>query len=445
MSSPRTGRLGYSHIKKESVWGTYLTPDLQFRIISESLNRAVEHTEDPALVGEIYTTEMIKTADGANGTMEATAHGNEMGPLYHGVLGGESAVSDPSEAFIVISYNGSANYARLTMTSGSLLAEDSPDGSSWSPDTNFNTTGTIDTSTAPFDTALELATAIAGYTGYDAKIFGKSASASTNIADFAATQLKADSQKVGAFVIKYQVSASTTAKTHTLFPADADTLLPSYTVQVNRTLGTDKSVAFTGCKFSSISTSVSAKDLAKLSASLTSKGEIEDQTDIASSPPNVQAMTASNTQILVIDSGGNQVDMEEVKDLSYVINSNIDENRVIGDLEIKEQIRQNATIEINYTANNISTQYALRSDYTADNAVETFIYMESNTNADTDNSIPFSILVRLPRIKYSDFNSPLSTPDRLVITAAGKTEKPQNDVYTNHIEILVTDDELTAY
>ena len=64
MACGRTGRLGNITFKKETTWGTFVTPDVRLRASSESMNRTVEHTEDSALIDAIYTTEMIKTKDG---------------------------------------------------------------------------------------------------------------------------------------------------------------------------------------------------------------------------------------------------------------------------------------------------------------------------------------------------------------------------------------------
>jgi hypothetical protein len=443
--SVRTGRLGNASIKKESTWGEFITPDLLLRVISESNGRAVEHAEDNALVGEIYPTDLVKVADGSAGSLEGNIHGDEIGMLMHGVLGGEETPEDPIDANIIVSYNGTASYARLSVVVTDLIAEISTDGISWTPDTDFATTGTMDLSSAPFDTAGEVATATDGFTGYSATLFGKASSDSVNATAFAITNLKAAGIKVGSINIKYQVVASTLAKTHILSPADAAVLLPSFTLLVNRVLGTDKSVAFTGTKFQSITIANSNKDLTKFSIPVTSKEELVDQTDVDLSVSDVQAFTSAKMKILVVKADGTQVLMEEVKDHSLVINTNIDENRVIGSLNIKEQIRQNSTIELSYTANNTDSQYVLRDEYINDAAVETFLYWESNSIVDSDESIPYSFLVRIPSTKYTDFNSPLTTGDRLTISAAGKTVKPTNDVYTKHIEFLIVDGELTAY
>lgn len=442
--SVRTGRLGNITIKKEAAWGTPITTDLLLRAASESIGRTIEHTEDNALVGEIYPTDKVKVADGAAGSLEGNAHGDEVGPLVHGALGGESSVEDPSDAFLICSYKGSIAYHRFTMATNSLTSETSPDGSVWTPDSNFGTAGVIDVSSLGL-TATALQILIDGYSDYNATLFGSGTSLSTNIVDFAATLTKSNGSKVGAMNLKYQIAASTTAKTHTLFPADAATLLPSYTVLVNRVGGVDKSFAFTGTKFQSITFSNANKDLTKFSIPVTCREELPDQTDVNLVASDGKQLPSSGMKILVIKSAGTHVVMDEVKDHSLVVNTNIDENRVIGDTKIKEQIRQNSTIEISYTANNTDTQFALRDEYINDSDLETFLYWESNDDADITNSIPYTMLARIPNIKYSDFNSPLSTPDRLVISAAGSAVKPKNTVYTNHIEFLITDTEISQY
>ena len=74
-----------------------------------------------------------------------------------------------------------------------------------------------------------------------------------------------------------------------------------------------------------------------------------------------------------------------------------------------------------------------------------YINWKSNDYADSTNSIPYSILIRIPDAKLTDFNSPLSTPDRLTITGAGKVVKPQNTVYTKHIYAYVIDADTSSY
>ena len=55
-----TGRLGKASFKKESTWGTYVDPDKNLSITSETVVNKIEHVEDGRFVGKIFTTDMIK-------------------------------------------------------------------------------------------------------------------------------------------------------------------------------------------------------------------------------------------------------------------------------------------------------------------------------------------------------------------------------------------------
>lgn len=441
----RTGRLGNVTYKKETTWGTYIAGDGYIRATTESLNRTVEHTEDPALISEIYTTDMIKVGDGIAGSMEATMHGDEMGEMIWGVLGGQSSAVQPAKAWLLVGYNGTANYARLTKSGTSLTAETrNTSTEAWAGDTNFSTAaGVLDVSAAAYDTLTELNTYIAGRTGYDSIIFGDSTD-STTIADFTATEMRNNDIRVGSYLMKAE-NTSTVAKMHTLTPAGATLDLPSFSYTINRVLGTDKSIGAAGCKTSSIVLNSAAKDLCKYSLTIDGKIEEVDQSDVSVTVPTVEGFLAANMKIVIEEPDGSLVEMDEVKDYSLTINANLDDNRVIGSFYKKEQTRQGSTIEYSFTANNTSTQYALRTNYTADTPVGTYLYWKSNDNADTANSIPYSILIRIPESKLTDFNSPLSTPDRLTITGAGTAVKPSNTTYTDHISVYVIDGDTSSY
>ncbi len=439
----RTGRLGNVTFGKESTWGTGVSTTNYLRVSSESLVRTVEHAEDPSLVSEIYTTDMIKVGDGIGGGIEGVIHGDDIGYLFHGVLGNQSALGNPVLSRLLVGYNGTSNYARLTKSGDSITAEiRSTSTGSWTPDTNFGT-GTIDVSAAANDTLAELQLIIAGYTGYDCVIFGNSTD-STTLDDFAATSLRTNDILVGGLLMDV-TTTSTVAKMHTIIPAAAGTNLPSFTYLMNRTLGTNKSVQAAGCKVSNISLSNTAKDLCKYSITIDGKIENVDQTDSALSVPTVEGYLAANVKIVMEEEDGTLTELDEVKDYSITINANVDDNRVIGSYYKKEQIRQNSTIEYSFTANNTSTQYDLRDNYTGDSLVGFYIYFKGNDYADTTNVVPYQILIRIPASKLTDYNSPLSTPDRLVISGAGTVVKPIQSTYGEHIYCYVVDANVSSY
>ena len=441
----RAGRLGNVTYKKETTFDTYVAGDGYLRVSSESLNRTVEHTEDPALISEIYTTDMIKVGDGIAGGMEAVMHGDEMGELIWGVLGGQSSAVQPAKSWLLVGYNGTANYIRLTKSGTSLTAETSSNGSTWVGDTNFSTAaGVLDLSAAANDTLTELQTVIAGKTGYDSVLFGSGTPASSDIADFTATAIRSNDVKVGAYAMKLE-NTSTVAKMHTVYPAAATGSLPSFSFTINRALGTNESIAATGCKFSSIVLNSAAKDLCKYSLTIDGVHELTSQTDVSVTVPTIEGYLAANMKIVIEEPDGTLTEMNEVKDYSLTINSNLDDNRVIGSYYKKEQERQGATMELSFTANNTTTQYPIRDNYVDDTPVSMYLYWTSNDYADSTNSIPYSIMIRIPDVKLTDFNSPLSTPDRLTITGAGRVVKPANTVYTKHIYAYIVDADTSSY
>jgi hypothetical protein len=238
---------------------------------------------------------------------------------------------------------------------------------------------------------------------------------------------------------------STEAKQHTLTPAGTTLSLPSFSLTINRDLGTNESIGAVGCKFSSITLTNAAKDLCKFSLTVDGKQEETSKNDTSVTVPTIEGFLSANMKIVMEEADGSLTEMDEVKDYSVTINANVDDNRVIGSYYKKEQVRQNSTIEYSFTANNTTTQYAIRSNYTADTPVGVYLYWVSNDYADTTNSIPYSMLIRIPDSKLTDFNSPLSTPDRLTISGAGTVIKPLNTSYTDHITVYVVDGDVSSY
>lgn len=441
----RTGRLGNVTFSKETTWGNFASPTMSIRVSTESLNRAIEHVEDPSLIGQIFTSDMIKIADGIAGNIEGALHGDDAGMLICGVLGGNSTtLLNPFKAGLLVGYSGAETYLRLTKSGANITAEKSTNGSSWTVDTNFaSTAGVIDVTSSGLDTLTELQAYITARTGYDAVIIGNTTD-SSNIADFTATNLMTADVYQGAKLLAIHPTSSV-SKTHVITPADATGSLPSFSFLINRLLGTNESVAATGAKISQLAFTNSAKDLCKFSATLSCKEEVGSKTDSSITLSTVEAYLAANMTIVVEDTAGGLTEFEEVKDFSITINSNLDENNVLGSFTKLEQERQASTIEIAFTANNTLGQYGLRTNYTADTTIGIYVYFKGNDYSDVTNLVPYNLLFRFPSVKLTNYNSPLSTPDRLTITAAGTATKPVSTVYTPHVTVWVTDAKTTSY
>lgn len=440
----RTGRQGSITYAKETTWGNYASATKYLRVVSESVNRSIEMKEDPSLISEIYTTDMIKVADGIGGTIETVIHGDECGSMIYGVLGGHASIVNPVKAWLGVSYNGTALYARLTKSSDVITAETSANGSSWVVDTNFSSTaGAITITGATLDTLTELQAYIAGRTGYDAVIFGDSTDSST-LADMAATTMMSNDIVQGMALLKVQPT-STVAKMHTVTPAVLTTSLPSFSFLINRVLGTNESIAAVGCKINSIVLANTAKDLCKMTITIDGKEEIGSKVDSGLTASSVEAYLTANMKIVVVDYTGAQTVLDEVKDYSLTINANLDDNRNIGSYTKLEQDRQSSKIEISFTANNTTGSYALRTNWTTDKPVSMYVYFKGNDYADTTNLVPYNMLFIIPSVKLTDFSSPLSTPDRLTITGAGTAIKPESAVYTKHIHSYIIDNNTSSY
>jgi hypothetical protein len=439
-----TGRQLQVAIKKESTFNTYVTGDLFLRPSSEELKNNIKFVEDEAMVGETFSTEQIKTGEDPGGTMQTALHGDTAGVLLHACLGGETSVTNPAKSYLVVNYTGTALYARLTKASTNLTAETSADGSSWSVDNNFGSSGVVDLTAAAYDTAAELSSAIDGFTGWDSTLFGASATPSTGIAAFSATVLHSNDVKNTAMLLPVLVT-STVSKTHTVYPADVGTNLPSYSITLNRGLGTNASISYTGSKLSSLNITTDQQGIVKAALTWNCCLETTGKNDITYVLPTVQTFIASKTTILMDDDTGDQIDFANVKSLGINVNANVDSDFSIGSYYKNEQVAQKGDIDVSFTATLTTTQNAVRPLWVAGTSVSMWVYMESNSIADLTNSIPYSLLIRLPRVKLMDFNAPSNTPDRIVITGSGKVEKPQNAVIPKHIYAYITDTDTTVY
>jgi hypothetical protein len=260
--------------------------------------------------------------------------------------------------------------------------------------------------------------------------------------DFAATNGKEAGDFSQLIVMRSKDSGSTTAKLHALTPATASTKLPSASVSIDRTIGTDQVYGYTGTKVASATFSVSAADLASVSLNVTAKDEETGKTDLALTTPTEKAVAGAKMCIWI-----NGIHQDEVKDFNLGINSNITQDNVLCSYNIIEQIRQSGEITFSATMNMDTTtttgNYQFRAaNFIADKPVEIVIYWEGVDYADDANSIPFSGLVRINKLDLDDFAENLAGPDIITIPLSGIAV---NSTAFEHIEIEVTDDETTTY
>lgn len=439
MSCGNIGRGSTTAYKKESTWGTYITPDKIFRVYNNGLDTEVEHTEDPAFIGKYFPTNQIKIKETAGGTLEVGMHPDTCGEQLYFALGGQT-LGNPVAGFLLIWYTGSEKYAELVVNSGSLTAEVGDDEGSASADTNFNGTGTYNISAVALAT---VASTINGFTGWNAAYKGSATVLGSNIVNVTKWKLKENNIRIGAFIGELRISGSTTAKTHLLYPSTIGTCLPSQTIQVNKTLGTDKSVAYTGCKTNSITINNAVNDIVRLSLALLGKREERDKTDLALDIPTYPVFNTNNVTLFI-----NELQFPGLTSFSIPVNNNLSDQTIVGSEYRVEPIRQSSTIETSFEAflvTGASGNYQYREDYfLTDTPVELIAYFENTYYVDETNDIKASVLIRLNQNKISAFPVPLTSPDRITISGTAMVKQPLIDS-ENHIEIHVTDDILTNY
>lgn len=441
----RIGSQAQIGFKKQTTYTGYVTPDLFYRANSENLLPKYDFVQDDTLINNQLPATKWVVGQMVEGALPGPLFPDQLGYNMISVLGGESAVSDPAVAYLLISYNGASPYARLTKATDTITAELSANGSSWSADTNFNTSGAIDVTASGFDTLTEIQAAVAGYTGWDCILMGAGTTASAKIADFTATNLMTNDVNQGAYLLKAVDTTSTTTKTHNLTPAASTAELPAFSFIVNRGIGTNKSLAFTGMSAKTLALEASAKDTVKSNWSLTGRSEAVDTNDVSLTPATTVPYKTANMKVIIEDASGNLTELTELKTCNLTIDPAIDDNRVIGDLSPAQPSRQQGKFDLAITANATTTQYALISNYKANTVVKLYIYCKTDEYADTANVVPYSYFIRIPNFMFSEFASPTSNKDRYVIDMPGSVYKSSSTIYPTNFYCYIVDAMTSTY
>lgn len=431
--------------EKQSAYGTAVATTKPWRANADSFKLKKEKVDDGALIGKQLMSKPIEVARMTEATLESPAYVDQLGTGLWSVLCGESTISDPAVAFVLISYNGASAYHRLTLSSSTLTAETSSNGSSWSADTAFNTTGSIDLTAAGFDTLTELQAAIAGYTGYDCILFGDGATSSALLAEFTATQTKTASVCQGGKLLFALNTTSTTTAMHSISNAGAGTDSPSFTFQVNRGLGTNQSIVYDSMVGKTLTLTSAAKDVLKMSLALTGREELTAQTDSAVANTDVPSYVVGRMKLVFENRAGELIEFAEVKNITNTLNPSLEDNRNVGDLYPGQPGRNTPAYDVSLSANCTSTQYAVRAKYLANETVSMYLFCKTDDKADSANSVPYNFLVRIPSLHIKEFDAPSANRDRVLITMAASAITSESSVYTSDIYAYVTDKVTAVY
>ena len=430
---PSTGRQSKISVVKEASWGTYLTPTTALSASNISMISKTEHKEDPRLIGQQFTSDMIRTGEIVEGNIDVSMHPEEIGTIMKLALGTEATISTPSAVKIYLSYTGADAYASISITSGVWL------GKSGTSQATATMKFTLDTATTPYDTASELATAINLVSGWKAYVFGIGSTVITSISDVTETAILSNGILNGYLTSK--ASSSTTVKEHHFSPITASTNLPSFSACVDATLGSGHAIGYSGIKVNTLKIDTKAGELEKISMGLVGKVEALDQTYPAVSPVYDRPYAVGNSRMIL-----NGIEVLDLLDVSFDLNNNIDKPKYVGQYMIGEQISQGGTIQISGTVNLDSTEWTTNyGQYKADTPVEVLIWMQNATNADTGTSTttPYYTLIKINNLKLRSWDSPITGPNRITSKFTGTAVF--QDVNTNYIDVYVSDKTTAVY
>lgn len=423
------GRLAKISHAKESAWGTAVTTDKPLSFTGESLANKIETKEDGRLIGKVFTSDMIKVGEMVSGGIDVTLHPQEAGWLCDYALMKESATATSAQAFFVFYYIGSDAYASVELSTNNLIGKSGADVGSASAD------WTLDKTSASYDTASEMAAAvIAASADWKCYAFGRQDAPLTLLTSLSQTQVYSRNG-----LIVPLNSASSSTKIHKLIPAGASDSEVSFTAVVDRTIGTNEAIRMAGCKANSLSIKIPAKDLVTASLDIVGKIEATGITYPSITIPTDDPYVSINARVI-----SNGIESTVTKDLTLTINNALSQDGVVGSAYISEPIRGAAKVNISGAINLDSTAWQRDYDYyTANTSVEFMVFLNyTKAYADSTNYVSYNMLIRVPYVKYTQYDTFAAGPDKMTSSIAGEGVSGSN--YEN-VEIWVTDTRTTAY
>ena len=429
------GKLSKASFKKESIYGTGVTPDKSLSVTAINLTNAVDTVKDPRFIGKIFTSDLIAVAQSPTGSLPLTVHPQEIGPVVDLTLMKTDAVANAPDAYLVVYYTGPNAYAEISMATTVLTVASGTAHGSTSPDVS------LDGTTSPYNTVAKMAAAIiAGSSGHvQAYALGNQASLTTEIADFTYVSMGVANGVNGYILKAISAMPSTLSKLHVSRPALATDTELSSTVYTDITLGTGQALEYSGCKTETLALKITSKSLLTADWMLVAQKETTGGTYPTISFIEDHAFTAVNARYFF---GGSEV--TNAKDISLTIANALDKQHIVGSQYITEPIRGDASIQIAGTVNLNITDWTARyaPDYIANAPVEMLVYCQGTDYADAVNKITYNFLVRLPAVKLSKYETKASGPGRITTAIAGEAVAHAT---IDQIEWWTTDTQTSAY
>lgn len=390
------------------------------------IDRSVETTEDPAVIGKRMSSGQIPVAAAVGGSLDISPRPvGGFGMLVKGALGSSYTPveiggilrikysGDDASAKIVVSDTGQT----ITVTTGALESE--------SADGDFGTAGVIDVSATDFDTLGELQTEIDSYTNYSAEIVMGATSVDTT-SPVAITAAQGKSRWV---YILFEESGSG-IYAHRIPVKLDNTALPAYSVQVD---GMQDNRLDAGVVVDTLSLSGSIKALLEGSVSMLGLTETGEQAASSLSLEDADPLVLYRAGIAF---GGN--DYSDVRNLSVELQNNSDADGYgQGSIDRSYHAKGNfaASYELDVRLND--TSYAERANkFTADVAGLSWYAVDADSAA----NVTGGMIYEAPYCTVDDFQMQ-DNNGVLRATISGGATAPKGTYYGDPVAItLITSD-----
>lgn len=388
--------------------------------------RSVEKTQDEANLGSVFASGLVKTVEKKEGSISFTMHPEQLSKLLYLCFGTLSNKKAAPYASVFIHYNGSSNSALIEKSGTNLSAYIGSTGSE-ALDSSFGTSGTIDLSTSPNNTAAGLVETINAYDDYSAFYVGDGEADTSNISDFSSVGFKGQSKQMDL------EDSSATSYVHTI--TKTNSLKPSFTVGIDKIIKTE---TYTGCKMGEFSFEAQAASALSGSFNVAGKTFYTDQEFPSGlSFEETSQMIASNLKIYI-----NGVNIPECNSSSVSYNPNLlTDSYELGTDQPSEFSDQNAELTISNEYYYTEDSQPIENLFDLDKEVELIVVMDSVDEVETDKT--YKTIFRFPRCGITELTTAIGSSEVLTMPATFNVMQSASDYADVEVQTYCQKEDLT--
>lgn len=411
-------------LEKETSWGTNSidTSAIQVFFESEDIKRTREYAEDNSNLGKRIRSGKYPTYLKVNGSMKINSYPEMLNWLLWFLMGKSKGTANIGKGWVNVYYVGTGTTATLSYTSSNSQLKSLVNGTA---STQFGTAGIITTTSSNSNTVGELASKINAYADYIAYSIGSTSAlvSEDNISTFTSTSIKGVTKMINS------LSSTSTYKQHTFYPIGSNDTLPSFSICRDDTVDV---TTFTGCKLNELTLELEPGTILKGSASLSGK-TFESDTYPSLTVTDTDPFVVADTIKVYI----NGVEALYISKATLTITNNIsDGDKALGVATYAEMQAQMLDVKLSgeFFWNDTIDEFV--DGYDAGTAYELVIVADAEQNLDTVQSIPYRLIVRIPKAKLTECQTNIGGADRLTTPFTFEAEQPETTTY-EPIEITI--------